>query len=717
MTSLGTSVSWSGAATHGYRPAMTTLGLPLSAERARRRPLVRNRMIRRIGADPHALLALGIVATTLAIAAIGDRADTTRLLAISGEFLAAQAIAAVIAPHLRPTASQRTMIAFGRFALAILYVAVTTAILRTGDFRPTAALFIPIVALAAAQGARQAILVGAAAISLYLLPVLSATSANLAIDAQRAVALSGTAILLSIGTRRSISALTRTVARLGTSLARDRRRSRQLAAVESVGHLLASTGPTAQTLERIVGLLRDDLGYDFVSLYLGSSDRVRLVAQAGYDTVIDTFDATTGVIGRVMRTHALAYVPDVATDPDYRSADAAIRAEISAPLLVDDGLVGVVNVEARATADLDASDVETMRLVAERMASALTLAGERERLAARAELFRRLTSFATAVNATLDPDRLHHAIVAELAELLAADSVGLTVLDRATGRYVVRAVAGPDQHYLGRTMPPGAGLAGRAIRDRALVVDPRFTPEAEPNAGVDAPAKLYSGVALPLVRDDVVVGAISLVRHDVERPFAQDELEALPIVAGVVALTISNAFLHADVLEMSVRDALTGLFNRRHLDATIARLEAGRARRAPADRDRAAIAIFDLDHFGEINKRHGHQAGDAILRAFAEILRMRFRGGDVVARYGGEEFLAILEGATVDQATSVAEEIRRIFEKTSVRAPDGSLIAATVSAGCAAMAEGEERFDDIVARADVGLVLAKRSGRNRVIAA
>ncbi len=674
-------------------------------------------MIRRMTSDPHALLALGLVVTVVAIAAIGGPADFGRLLAISAEFLAAQAIAAVIAPHLRPTASQRVMIAFGRFGLTILYVAVTTALLRSGDFRPTAALFIPVVALAAAQGARQAALVGAAAVSLYLLPVLSATSDNFTIDAQRAVALSGTAILLSIGTRRSISALTRTVRRLGAALARDRRRSRQVAALENVGRILASTGPTAQTLERIVGLLRDDLGYDFVSLYLGSSDRVRLVAQAGYDTVIDTFDATTGVIGRVMRTRALAYVADVASDPDYLSADGAIRAEISAPLLVDDGLVGVVNVEARATVDLDASDVETMRLVAERLASALALAGEREHLAARAELFRRLTSFATAVNATLDPDRLHQSIVAELADLLAADTVGLTVLDRTTGRYVIQAVAGSDQHYLGKTMEPGTGLAGRAIRDRALVVDPRFTPDADPSAGPEWPARLYAGVAVPLVRDDVVVGAISLVRHDIERAFAPDELEALPIVAGVVALTISNAFLHADVLEMSVRDALTGLFNRRHLDATIARLEAGRSRRAPAARDRAAIAIFDLDHFGDINKRHGHQAGDAILRAFAEILQMRFRGNDVVARYGGEEFLAILEGATVEQATAVAEEIRLIFERTSVRAPDGSMIAATVSAGCAAMGQGEERFDDIVARADVGLVLAKRSGRNRVIAA
>jgi diguanylate cyclase (GGDEF)-like protein len=697
---------------------MDTLRLPLPAGRSRRRPWFGNRTLRRIARDPHSLLAGGLVATSLAIAAIGNAGDVSRLLAVSVEFLAAQAIAAVAAPHLRPTASQRNLIAFGRFALAILYVTVATALLRTGDFRPTAALYIPVVALAAAQGTRQAIIVGAAAILLYLTPVLSAAPDELVIDAQRAVALSGTAILLSIGTRRSISALTTTVRRLGAALARDRRRSRQVAAVERVGRLLATTGPAAETLERIVELLRVDLGYDFVSIYLGSAERVRIVAQAGYDTVIEEFDGTSGVIGRVMRTRTLAFVPDVAADPDYRSAAGAIRTEISAPLLVDDALVGIINVEARAPADLDASDIETMRLVAERMASALALAGERERLAARAELFRRLTTFATAVNATLDPQRVHGAIVNGLADLLNADSVGLTVLDRATGTYVIRAVAGRDHQYIGLTIEPGSGLAGRAIRDRALVVNPRYDPTSHAAAvAAGTPDQPMAGVAAPLIRDDVVVGALTLVRHDLDRPFTPDELEVLPILAGVVALTISNAFLHADVLEMSVRDSLTGLFNRRHLDATMARLDSLRARRAPERREPAAVAIFDLDHFGDVNKRHGHQAGDAILRAFADILQMRFRDTDVVARYGGEEFLAIMEGATVEQATAAAEEIRQIFARTVARAPDGSPISATVSAGCAGMTGGEDRFGDVVARADVGLVLAKRSGRNRVIAA
>jgi diguanylate cyclase (GGDEF)-like protein len=697
---------------------MTTLRLPLPSPHGRRRSRAGNRTVRRLSSDPHALLAVGLVGTSMAVAAIGRGGDASRLVAISIEFLAAQAIAAVAAPYLHPNASQRTIIAFGRFALAILYVTVVTGLLRTGEFRPTGALYIPIVALAAAQGARQALIVGAAAVALYLLPVFTATRDDWTIDAQRAIALGGTAILLSIGTRRSISALTVTVRRLGASLARDRRRSRQVAAVESVGRLLAATGPAAETLERIVGLLRDDLGYDFVSIYLGSAARLRIAAQAGYDTIIEEFDGTSGVVGRVMRTKSLSFVPDVDADRDYLSASGMVKSEISAPLLVDNELVGIVNVEARATADLDASDVETMRLVAERMASALALAGERERLAARAELFRRLTSFATAVNATLDPGRVHQAIVDELADLLGADTVGLTVLDRPTGQYFIRTVAGPDQQYLGLLIEPGIGLAGRAVRDRALVIDPRFDPTANP-AAIEAGATLQpmAGLGVPLVRDDVVVGALTLVRHDLDRPFTPDELEALPIVAGVVALAITNTFLHADVTELSVRDSLTGLFNRRYLDATMTRFEAARARRAPEARERAAVAIFDLDHFGDVNKRHGHQAGDAILRAFADILRKRFRGSDVVARYGGEEFLAILDGATLDQAVSVAEEIRTSFSQIVVDGPDGSPIAATVSAGCAALTTEDERFDAMVTRADVGLVLAKRSGRNRVVAA
>jgi diguanylate cyclase (GGDEF)-like protein len=130
-----------------------------------------------------------------------------------------------------------------------------------------------------------------------------------------------------------------------------------------------------------------------------------------------------------------------------------------------------------------------------------------------------------------------------------------------------------------------------------------------------------------------------------------------------------------------------------------------------------AVVIFDLDHFGAFNKKHGHQTGDKVLRAFADILRKRFRGSDVVARYGGEEFLAVLEGATLDQARAIAEEMRTSFALVQITGHDGAVLSATVSAGCAAMGADNDRFADMIARADVGLVMAKRAGRNRVIVA
>jgi diguanylate cyclase (GGDEF)-like protein len=686
--------------------------------RARHRTWIGQKTTRRLTSDPLVLLAFGLVSGALLVGAVGDPRDMSRLVAISILLLVAQAIAALSAPYLHPTTDQQAVITSSRFALAIIYVTLATGLIGDPTFRPTGALFIPIVALAAALGTRQAVIVGTAAIAIYVLPVVYATPEHLTLISQRAIALAATSILISIGTRRTVSALTVTVRRLGAALAHDRRRSRQVAAVESVGRLLAATGPATESLDRIVNLLRDDLGYDFVSLYLGSSTRMRLAAQRGYDTVIEEFDGSSGVVGRVMRTHALTFVPDVSVDPDYLSAAGRVRAEISAPLIAEGELLGVVNVEAEAAMELDRSDVETVSLVAQRLASALALARERERLASRAELFQRLTVFATSVNGTLDPERVQQKIVEGVSTVLTASTVVLTILDRTQGRYYVRAIAGPHREYLGVEVVSGEGLAGKAIRDEALVLIDRYDGSSDAHAiAVGGARDTVGGAAVPLIRDDVVVGALTLIRSDLDRPFGPDETEALPILAGLVALAVTNTFLHADMTELSIRDSLTGLFNRRYLDTTIARLDALRDRSSRDDRGRAAVVIFDLDHFGDFNKQHGHQTGDVILRNFADILRRRIRGSDVVARYGGEEFLAVLDGATADQARVVAEEIRAAFSLVRVPGPEGTFLSGTVSAGCSGIGADNDRFVDALARADVGLVTAKRAGRNRVVVA
>ena len=609
------------------------------------------------------------------------------------------------------------MLPLVRFVLAVAYVTLANWFIGDAGFRPAAILYIPIVALAAAFSARDAIVVGCLEVAIYLLVVLFSTPDHSTTAAQRAIGLTVTAVVLSIGIRRTVAAMTLAMSRSRTARARDRRHSRQVSAVEEVGRLLAMTGPTDETLDRVIGLLEIDLGYRFVSVYLGKAGSMKLVAHRGYDAVIETFDGSAGIMGRVMRTGETAFVPDVSLDPDYLGANDAVHAEISAPLKVGTELIGVVNVEAPNVNDLDRSDLKTVLLVADRLASALALARERGRLEKRAEIFRRLAIFSSVVNGTLNTESLYEQIVGAIPDVIDAGIVVLTVLDRTTGTYWTRAAFGTDDKYVGLEVTIGEGLAGRAIGERSIVVDNGFARDRYPRvAGREDGPDVVAGLAIPLVRDEAIVGALTLVR-EAGRPFEPAELEVLPVLAGLTALSVTNTLLYGDVTESSIRDPLSGLFNRRHLDAVLSQMDASRGRQAPDDRRRMSVILFDLDRFGSFNKRFGHQTGDAVLRRFADVLLKRMRTADLVARFGGEEFVVVLDGASLVEASRVAEEIRGRFAATAVEAPDGSRVSATVSAGCAAMGADLGTFADLLARADMALAIAKHAGRNRVVTA
>ncbi len=164
----------------------------------------------------------------------------------------------------------------------------------------------------------------------------------------------------------------------------------------------------------------------------------------------------------------------------------------------------------------------------------------------------------------------------------------------------------------------------------------------------------------------------------------------------------------------AIRDPLTGLHNRRFFEASVARKERRWARSAGGSLPPVSVVLFDLDNFGQLNKLHGHQAGDAVLRLFAGILKKRFRDTDLVARYGGEEFVALVEGARAGDAVRIAEDVRAALEAASIDIGTDEPVRVTVSAGCAEL-DGERRIGPALSVADVWLSQAKRSGRNQVI--
>lgn len=166
--------------------------------------------------------------------------------------------------------------------------------------------------------------------------------------------------------------------------------------------------------------------------------------------------------------------------------------------------------------------------------------------------------------------------------------------------------------------------------------------------------------------------------------------------------------------ERTLRDPLTGLHNRRSFDETVGRQERRWTRLAVNLRPPVSVILFDLDHFGQINKQHGHQAGDAVLRAFAVLLKKRFREQDLVTRYGGEEFVAVLEGATISEAIRTANDIRTTLERTAVDIGTTDPIRVTVSAGCAQLGDDASLAGGLTL-ADLWLSQAKRGGRNQVV--
>lgn len=169
-------------------------------------------------------------------------------------------------------------------------------------------------------------------------------------------------------------------------------------------------------------------------------------------------------------------------------------------------------------------------------------------------------------------------------------------------------------------------------------------------------------------------------------------------------------FLQAQLTEQANRDPLTGLFNRRYLDATMQR-EFARCRR---EAQPLSLMLIDIDHFKQVNDQFGHSGGDAVLVALAGLLQEGTRAGDVVCRYGGEEFVVLLPGMPLEAAQERAHAYRRALEQRPVRSGDGQILSVRLSIGIAGFPQHAPDPSGLLAAADQALYAAKAAGRDQV---
>ena len=359
----------------------------------------------------------------------------------------------------------------------------------------------------------------------------------------------------------------------------------------------------------------------------------------------------------------------------------------------------------------------TAAALAERRAIADDLESQRALEAARAVTSDRLTTFAREIARSLDADALFQRVVQSAVEVIPADTARFSIaMGDSDAHRIVAAVGAPGA--IGRTVESGQGVTGSVMRDGRLVVRDRVEPWERVSSTRDVMPNAPLAVACaPIVIGGSVVATLALGRLDLDSPFRPDEARALELMAELTAIAMGNAVEFGKAQDLSIRDELTGVPNRRYFTTSFAQLASLRGRLAPGARVPVSAIMFDLDHFGPINKERGHATGDVVLAEFGRLLAGRLRMADVVARYGGEEFVAVLVGTAREDAIRVADEIREIFEGTRMTGSDGQPIRCTVSAGVATVEAGEPSLESLLPTADVALSMAKRAGRNTVSAA
>jgi len=219
-----------------------------------------------------------------------------------------------------------------------------------------------------------------------------------------------------------------------------------------------------------------------------------------------------------------------------------------------------------------------------------------------------------------------------------------------------------------------------------------------------------STIEIPMLARGAVYG---LLMFATDREGAFDELRNVQrlgrMLADSMSLALANIALREQLRTQSLRDPLTGLYNRRYMEDSLERYTSLAERSGGS----TAVIMVDMDHFKALNDLHGHAKGDSVLRDAAAQLVGGVRPSDVVCRYGGEELMVILPDCGLEDAAARAEVLRGRIE--ALTAAHGTPISA--SFGVASIPESSTTHVDVVAMADTALYAAKQQGRNRVICA
>ncbi len=292
----------------------------------------------------------------------------------------------------------------------------------------------------------------------------------------------------------------------------------------------------------------------------------------------------------------------------------------------------------------------------EAKARAAAAEADAKQAASRVAEMERLVLFGQALGRSLDVEAIREIVLQHLPKLAGTEDAW--VMMRTDGHW---------QGLVGGAHEGGGDLgAHERIADRALV--------GETGPWTTEPISADGHLCVPMTAGGLAVGVLGV--PDSAGPFSEGRQRALAAAAALLGISLRNAQLFREVRENSLRDGLTGCYNRTHALEVID-TELRRARRSQAP---VSLIMFDIDHFKEINDRYGHLCGDAVLTAIGGRMQDVVRGSDLKCRYGGEEFLVLLPDTPLDGAKRVADTLLRELAAMPIQWKD-ERVAITASFG------------------------------------
>jgi diguanylate cyclase (GGDEF)-like protein len=312
------------------------------------------------------------------------------------------------------------------------------------------------------------------------------------------------------------------------------------------------------------------------------------------------------------------------------------------------------------------------------------------------------------IGANLELEEISRIIVRELVDILECNACAIILLEKEDIK--ILAERGFSKAYGKLKFDKNSTIIKQVIQDKQSIFtgdvsNSPFTSYIPPGTPIN------SLILIPIKLNGEVKGFVHLDSHKSDA-FTDEDFHLSQVLTDEIAVAIQRSFIYADILDLSIRDGLTGCFNRKKFDLDL-QAELAQARQ---EKSEVSLLMIDVDWFKKYNDFHGHPKGDELLKKVVVLLKSHTRPYDRTYRYGGEEFAVLLFNTIKDNATIVANRLQKTieneeFEGEAESQPDKKI---TVSIGVASFPKDAKTVIDLIKAADTMLYRAKESGRNRV---